>query len=94
MATKWTVIEHFDRESGELVAHIMPIVEVDGFPSKQAAWDFLHGLESKSLDPDDLPCLTDDEDHIVATYIGHTLKKSCPCEPTSKDGALVHHLAN
>lgn len=57
MATKWTVIENFDSESGEVLAHIMPVVEVDGFPTRKAAWDFLHGLESKSLDPDDLPAL-------------------------------------
>lgn len=84
----WAVVEATDDETGELLTHVVPIVEHDGFKTKEEAEVFLKRVVDAGL-----PCLTDEDDTITATYFGHTLSASCPCEPkqSESDPGLYTH---
>ena len=82
---RWALIESEDR-----IVHIVPITLVQGFGTERQAWDFLVRMDALGN-----PVLTDDEDNVTATYIGHTLTSDCSCCPTpgeSDPGVLTHHL--
>lgn len=89
----WTVIEHEDEETGELLTHVMPVVqEGSDFKTKEEAEAFIQRVVAAGN-----PCLTDEEDSIVATYFGHTLSASCPCNPKPRESdsfLYVHNAAN
>ncbi|MDE2103574.1 MAG: hypothetical protein KGL39_40415 [Patescibacteria group bacterium] len=92
----WAIVQAPDPETGEVWDHIMPVVHVDGFATAKEAWEFLQRVEAAGP-PGEPPCLTDDDDHIIATFFGHTLRASCPCQPTVggiDGGILTHHQAN
>ena len=87
----WAVIEAPDTD-GDVLVHIMPVVEVGGFGTREEAEDFLARVESCGA-----PCLTDENDTITATYFGHRLSKECPCNPQPKEsdpGCYIHKQAN
>ncbi len=87
----WAVVEAPDTD-GDVLVHILPVVEIDGFKTKREAEAFL----KKVCDAGE-PCLTDDEGNITATYFGHTLSKKCPCAPQPKEsdpGCYIHKAAN
>ena len=91
---KWALIESPDElaGTGEVLTHILPMVEVSGFKTEREAWDFLDRMEQLGN-----PVITDDEDNVIGTYVGHRLSRRCPCSPTPKEsdpGLLVHHQAN
>lgn len=79
----WSLIEDENR-----LTHIVPTVEVQPFDTETQAWDFLNKMEALGN-----PVVTDEEDNVIATYIGHTLSPACPCGPTQKesDPALYTH---
>ena len=86
----WAAIEN-QEESGELITHIMPVVEVDGFDTQQEAIDFLEKVEAAGG-----PCVTDGEGNITATYFGHRLSLNCPCKPQQHSvdpGMYIHRKA-
>lgn len=87
----WGVVEAPDTD-GDVLVHILPVVEVDGFETKQEAEEFLERVIAAGS-----PCLTDEEDNITATYFGHTLSKKCVCSPKPKEsdpGCYIHKAAN
>jgi hypothetical protein len=99
-SVKWALVEAPDTAGdgnggpGEVLAHILPVVEVSGFRTAREAGEF----RARCMTADDPPpVLTDDEDRVTATFFGHRLSRGCVCCPTPKEsdaGLLVHHLAN
>ena len=91
--TQWALIEAPDEnDSGEVFTHILPISPVDGWKTKKEAEDFLAHMEKLGN-----PVITDDDNTVIGTYIGHKLSKDCPCGPTPRESdayLLVHHQAN
>ena len=84
----WALVAAEDEDTGLWWTHIVPVVKVHGFATEQEAWDFLGRMEAIGN-----PVLTDDDDNVTETYIGHTLKESCSCSPRKggHDGCLLTH---
>lgn len=94
-SVKWALVEAPDTNgSGEVVTHILPVVEVHGFKTAREASEFRERCLAAGDPP---PVLTDDDDNVTATFFGHQLSRACPCDPTKSEadpGLLVHRQAN
>jgi len=87
----WALIEAEDEKTGDWFVHIVPVVDVNGFDTKEEAESFLRRVEAAGE-----PCVTDGEGNITATYFGHILSPSCPCGPKEKEadpGCYIHRQA-
>jgi len=86
----WAAIEN-QEENGELITHIMPVVEVKKFKTKKECEAFCKKVEDAGL-----PCINDERGYITATYFGHRLSLNCPCKPQQHSvdpGMYIHGKA-
>jgi hypothetical protein len=82
---KWSPIEERDEFEVVKAVHVMPVVMTENiFATEQEAQAFV-----KSLKEENFPCLTDDDNNVVATYFGHTVNVDCPCCPDARADTII-----